>query len=150
LSKLSSECGGSDISLSRSYSDLSRRQVEVEYEQTLAKITQLQNELDNIEQKLMSVNTQDYVLLINEREELLIQLKRSSSIELDLQRKVCNTMYITVNGLGQTIDSVNNKKVIQLPEKCRENFKISHSKLSLYFRVVVSLSIRSLLNTMYT
>ena len=89
MSKLSSECGGSNGSLSRSYTDLNRRQLEIEYEQTLTKINQLQNELDNIEQKLMNVNTQDYILLINEREEFLIQLQRSSSIELDLQKKVC-------------------------------------------------------------
>ena len=86
---MSSDCGGSDISLSRSYSDLNRRQLEGEYEQTLTKITQLQNELDDIEQKLMSENTQDYVLLINEREELLLQLQRSSTFELDSQKKVC-------------------------------------------------------------
>lgn len=88
MSKLSSECGGSDVSLSRSFTDLNRRQLEIEYEQTLTKINQLQNELDNIEQKLMNVNTQDYILLINEREELLIQLQRSSSIELNTQKKV--------------------------------------------------------------
>jgi hypothetical protein len=63
--------------------------LEGEYEQTLSKITQLQNELDDIEQKLMSENTQDYVLLINEREELLLQLQRSSTFELDSQKKVC-------------------------------------------------------------
>ena len=85
---MSSECGGSDVSLSRSFTDLNRRQLEIEYEQTLKKINQLQNELDNIEQKLMNVNTQDYILLINEREELLIQLQRSSSIELNTQKKV--------------------------------------------------------------
>ncbi|XP_028397607.1 protein KIBRA-like [Dendronephthya gigantea] len=88
LSKLSSECGGSDVSLSRSYSDLNRRQLEIESEQVLAKVAQLQDELDSVEQKLMSVNMQDYILLINEREEFLLQLERSSSIEPDLQKKM--------------------------------------------------------------
>lgn len=90
---MSSEGGGSDISLSRSYSDLNRRQLEVEYAQTSAKVAQLENELDGIEQKLMSISTQDYILLINEREELLEQLERSLSFESDLQKKVYTVVF---------------------------------------------------------
>ena len=96
MSKLSSECGGSDISLPRSCSDLSRRQLETESEQVQAKVSQLQHELDSVEQNLMSVNTQDYILLINEREEFLLQLQRSSSIEPDLQKKVCRQLTLSL------------------------------------------------------
>ena len=94
MSRLSgSECGGSDISLSRSCSDLTRRQLEVECEQALAKINEVENELESIEQKLMSANTPNYVLLIHEREELLMQLERSLSFESDRQKKVCNCIF---------------------------------------------------------
>ena len=88
LSRLSSECGGSDSSLSRSYYDLNRRQLEAEYEQAVAKIGQLENEVDSIEQKIISTNTQNYFILIQEREALLMQLERSLRFETDRQKKV--------------------------------------------------------------
>lgn len=88
VSKLSSECCSPEFSLSLSCSDLNRRQLELDYEQALAKIGQLENEVDGIEQKLMTADTHDYVLLIQEREALLLQLQRSMRFERDRQKKV--------------------------------------------------------------
>lgn len=81
------------MSLTRSYPGLTRQQLEVEYEQNIARSFELQNELETIEQKLLSVDAEDYLLLLNEREEFLLQLQRSSSIELDVQKKVFLLLY---------------------------------------------------------
>lgn len=107
MSKLSGY--GSDVSLSSSYSELPRPQLESNYEQVLASIAQMKREIDVLEQKLTIYNTRDLGHLVNERKELLCQLQRSSHIEKDIQKKVrrhemkwgffeeCNFHYFSLN-----------------------------------------------------